>query len=226
MQYFSEPLVINLVVYKNRDDWLYREMQAVPSKYRAERVRNLATLACLLRPLLGGLSADAAVGAMLREAAGGAGDPIAAEQGEESLPLKLTINQFNYPELYRELVGIPAGSVSSRVKVLSAAGAVLTRLSRVLPASESEGATAPQHAAGAGLAKRPQEEGISQSAMSPDPDPAPPVPQQEGGASQRVVGAEPVPQPEASRDESVNPEGYSDGGSVKKKPSAIGKIRM
>ncbi|WP_075881875.1 hypothetical protein [Vreelandella massiliensis] len=138
MQDLYHPLIVNIMVYRRRDRALYRELTSVPNKYRSERLRNLANQCCLLREM-GGLSIDAAtLNGLASRYAHEIDDVEEAEVGDEgqgkdvSMPIKLTVNVYNYPELYRDLMAVPNGSISSRIKQLASAGALLDRLSRLV----------------------------------------------------------------------------------------------
>lgn len=138
----TQPLVINIMLYRRRDGDLYRELMSVPNKFRAERLRNLANLCCLMREM-GGVAVDSDRLHSLAEQhyANTVKQTMEddSDDMESSMPLKLTVNFYNYPELYRDLAAIPNGNLSSRVKSLASAGALLNDISRLARNTIREG---------------------------------------------------------------------------------------
>ncbi|MGP9579924.1 hypothetical protein ACT3RX_18175 [Halomonas sp. AOP42-E1-40] len=214
----SQPLVINIMLYRRRDGDLYRELMSVPNKYRAERLRNLANLCCLMREM-GGIAVDSERLHSLAERhySSIVSDDVEDSDGDEtesSMPLKLTVNFYNYPELYRDLAAIPNGNVSSRVKALASAGALLNDISRLA-----------RHADNQGLSTRPSQNPQAHAIVKEPVDPGMASIKEEGevemgtqkGEADTSVEADASTEPSVADDKRDN---------TPKKSSAIGKIRM
>lgn len=210
MQNLHEPLIINLVVYKHRDDWLYRELLAVPPKYRSERLRNLAGLACLVPSLLALDGAASALSISSDALAHPDAEPTASAQDEASMPIKLTVNAFNYPELYRDLSAMPAGSISARIKVLAAGGAVLSRLVRLSDTTASRSPAQPP------VQQPPVQEAPTPAAQAPAQQP--PVQDAPTPPAQEAVQQPPAQAPVDT--------GGGEGQTREKRQSAISKVRL
>lgn len=201
----SQPLIINIMLYRRRDGDLYKEIMSVPNKFRAERLRNLANLCCLLREM-GGIAVDSDRLHSLAEqyyanTAKQAVEETGSKDVESSIPLKLTVNFYNYPELYRDLAAIPSGNLSGRIKSLASAGSLLNDISRLARNAETSSS-----------AQNPQEHTTFGSTMVI-----------EKGADEEERGREAVVK---NRDPVEKPVTPSDSNNLPKKNSAIRKIRM
>ena len=193
MHYRHDPIITNLVVYSDRDDVLFAELSSVPSSYRAERLRNLATIGIIVSPLLGATAPDGIDESRLEQLLQCQRDSASDTTSPSQLTLKLTINGYNYPELYRDILAMPPGSVSARVKMLATAGAVLTRITRTLQLTgDSVEVAAPSVRAGA-----------SEGTVEED------------GATQTLDEERPV-----------EAKGEKNDAETRKRPSAIGTVKM
>nr|WP_298058914.1 hypothetical protein [uncultured Halomonas sp.] len=166
------PFIFNLVIYPDRDASLYQDMCNMPSKYRAERLRKLASLALVLPPMVGALDVR-----MLGSVAPDDSDHNQGGGGSDNIDVKVTINSYTHHELFNDIAAMPKGHVSQRIKLLAEAGLIYQRLSGALTAGKGGVVTkgsvttplAPQEAAQPEAAQQPLNvEPANQGALGED----------------------------------------------------------
>lgn len=102
------------------------EIRNIRPKERAERIRTLATLAIIVRPI-SNILANADTSSVNITTDVSSGNRLQAVSDTSKFSVNVSLSYFSHPELYEDIINTPSGHVTARLRALAESGLLIQK---------------------------------------------------------------------------------------------------
>lgn len=102
------------------------EIRGIRPKERAERIRTLATLAIIVRPI-SNILANADTSSIKITTELSSGNRLHTASDTSKFSVNVSLSYFSHPELYEDIINTPSGHVTARLRALAESGLLIQK---------------------------------------------------------------------------------------------------